>query len=141
MEFVKNKKGSDSDNIEGQLTPSPLLLASMSFKQLCTSNINSSCFDSTRQLTFPEGANIPSKNEEIILLSPRTRIIYDHFISLIKSDTKSPEYFKTHTTNFCLPISFAEWRTLCKHLPIFEGDKKYDARFHLIMNALLTLRH
>ena len=29
MDFVKNKKGSDSDNIEGPLTPSPILPASM----------------------------------------------------------------------------------------------------------------
>ena len=141
MDFIKNKTGSDSDNIEGPLTPSPLLPSSISFKQLHTSNGNSSCFDSTRQLTYSEGASIPSKDEEIILLSPRTRIIYDHFFSVIKADTKSPEYFKARTTHFCLPISFAEWRTLCKHPPIFEGDKKYDARFHLIMIALLTLRH
>lgn len=124
MHSNKNKKQCDSDHMKGSLTPSPQLLTNISSKKLCASNAHPTYFDPKLLPTSLECTDIQDKDEKMISLTAKTKIIYDHFISVRKADKKSLEYLEASAKTFSLTISLTEWRTLSKCLLLSESDEK-----------------
>ena len=125
MHSNSNKKRYGSDYIEVSLTPSSQLLTNIQSKQ---SFASSTQFDSKLSPTSPECTGTKDKDKKTILLTPKTKLIYDHFISVRKADTKSLDYLEANAKNLSLTISLTEWVTLSKCLLLFESDEKYKYR-------------
>ena len=136
MHSNSNKKRYDSNHMEGSSMSSSQILTNIPSKQSFTLNTH---FHSKLSTTSLECASTQNKDEKTISLTAKTKLIYDHFISVRKADTKSQEYLEDRTKNFTLTLSLTEWETLRECLPLFESDERYIACYHLIIHASLML--
>ena len=136
MHSNSNKKRYDSNHMEGSSTSFSQILTNIPSKQSFALNTH---FHSKLSTTSLECTGTQDKDEKTMSLTAKTKLIYDHFISVRKADIKSLEYLEASAKNFALSLSLTEWVTLSECLLRFESDEKYTAFYHLIIVASLML--